>query len=902
MMMTTCPREEDLVLFLKSELDQDSITLIAGHVDTCDQCQRTLDQLSSIDSFDHELTTVSDSSEGENDVLNHLLKRLVSDQSRGSKAKVQSASSWSIDFPGDPTFDAPLGMLGDYAVKERIADGGHGAVYRAHDVRLNREVAIKVLRHCSDESRARFQREARAAAALKNEHIVTVYGSGDRSDFPPYLVMEFVRGESLWTRLKERGPLSAVEAATLVRQAAIGAACAHEQGLVHRDIKPSNVLIDAVSGIAKLTDFGLVRDESSDSLLTVENAIAGTPAYMSPEQITNPSLVDGLSDVYSLGVMLYELLTGVVPFRGVLRMTLMQVVHDDATPPRVYNDTVPQDLQTICLKAMAKEPERRYRDAISFAADLKNWLDGESIEARPVTRFEKAVRWSRRNPLTASLAVGVLSLLVLLTSGSLYVANRFGIDAENARVNASLSQAQRDAMINTLSRLVFQFQETFEREDLDLDAIQRSSLQIALDGLQRIDLREQFDADVEYHIAAGHRKMGEIYDRDLGRDVEAKASWDRASEILNRLMPRSVERDRDAALLLLVRWDQGDLEVREGEVANAVQFFQSAIDLAQDFVDSSDSELWKTRLAVSHYKKSEAFLGLSQYSDSLNEIRLAVELAVEVGSDFFEEETAVEMIDLNLLVGNILLKQQDHEGAADYFRLVNEEAERRHANPNEELFLYPYLFLSLESLSKISEAKGDADQASSYQDSVVELHQDLLSSVETAGSDHLMSVYLIYSSVDVNYHLLDEKAMEMKYQQMRCEFLDKWVTHYPNDSLGVIERAISYQELAESTRDVGELAEAAKLLDKAIGLYRSVSPSDANSPLNAIWLLEALIEAAELQQQRLGEVRQDTLQEAVEQFEIHKAESLDEDSPTLILLKERLDQMIGATKGSAPLL
>ena len=296
--MSTCPSDNDLVLMLRNELSDEVVSKVAGHIDSCHDCQKKLDQITTGDFLSDHSTFLSQGDAEQSDVLSNLLSKLVNTPPKETDFRTRSKPSWSIDFPGSPTIDAPLGKLGVYDIVDRIADGGHGSVYRAVDTRVNREVAIKVLRQCSDESRARFQREARAAAALKDEHIVTLYESGNHIDFPPYLVMEYVRGDSLSAKLRDAGPLDPKLAAEIARDVAEGLACAHRHGLVHRDIKPSNVLIESSTGKAKITDFGLVRDESSDSLLTLENAIAGTPAYMSPEQITDPSTVDARSDIY----------------------------------------------------------------------------------------------------------------------------------------------------------------------------------------------------------------------------------------------------------------------------------------------------------------------------------------------------------------------------------------------------------------------------------------------------------------------------------------------------------------------------------------------------------------------------------------------------------------------------
>lgn len=892
--MSHCPEEDQLALLLKNELSEELASRVANHIDTCERCQTTLDRITSEDAIepDPDLSSSSSSSSARSEILEDLVSRLVS-SSVQKEFKPSLQSSWSIIFPGPPSADAPLGTLGDYAVIERIADGGHGAVYRAIDRRLNREVAIKVLRHCSDESRVRFQREARAAAALKNEHIVTLYESGNYVDFPPYLVMEHVRGESLSAKLQRAGTLDPKEAAGIVMDVARGVACAHRQGLIHRDIKPSNVLMDEVSGKAKITDFGLVRDESSDSLLTVEGAIAGTPAYMSPEQITTPSMVDGRSDIYSLGVMLYELLTGVVPFRGILRMTLLQVVHDDPRPPRYYNDNVPRDLETICLKAMSKEPERRYSDCQALADDLRRWLAGESILARPVTRLEKSFQWCRRNPLMAGLTLCVVVLLILLTSGSLIVAGKLSRDAAAERLNASKAQEQRDAMIDTLGRLIFQLQEDFENDDVDYDAVQRSALGIALDGLQSINLRESLGDEVDYHTAAGYRKMGELYDRDEGREEDVNQSLERAAEIMNRSFANRRNRERDGLLLVGILWDHGDIDVSADDFEKAVEHFQWALRVAETLAaELPASASWEARVAVSHYKLAEARLGLADFDQSLEHAKQALAIANRSEESFLEEETLIDLQDMQQLLGMIELKSGNPETAKTYFESNLAEVSELLRETPDAFDLYRHLFVALEGLAQIAHDANRTEEAKTFADRIDALDEELFQSVTRNDADYLMDIFILYTDIEWDWHLAGDFECELGYTRRRCRFLEKWIEVFPRDSLARIDLAISYQGLAETMSDEGELQESARLLDSAIATYETISPSDGNSSVNSIWLLEALVEAAEVQSQLQDTARvNDLIQRAEIQIELHGQSNHDELNQRIEKLDARLQKL-----------
>jgi WD40 repeat protein len=343
-------------------------------------------------------------------------------------------STFRLDTEPSTLRDEVVGQkFGKFEVLERVGQGTFGTVHKARDPELDRTVAIKVPRAgnlMGPQDRDRFLREARSVAQLRHPSIVTVHAVGEQ-DGLPYLVSDFVEGVTLADLLSARRPTFR-EAAELVATVADALQYAHEHGVVHRDIKPSNIMIDD-DGRPCLMDFGLAKRDAGEITMTVEGTVLGTPAYMSPEQAGGEAhRVDGRSDVYSLGVVLYQLFTGELPFRGTNRMLLRQVLHDEPRNPRRFNDRLPRDLETICLKAMAKEPARRYQTAGALADDLRRWLGGQSILARPVGRVEKTWRWSRRNPLVASLLGTVAFVLVAGATASTY----FGIDATWARNRA----------------------------------------------------------------------------------------------------------------------------------------------------------------------------------------------------------------------------------------------------------------------------------------------------------------------------------------------------------------------------------------------------------------------------------------------------------------------------------
>jgi formylglycine-generating enzyme required for sulfatase activity/tRNA A-37 threonylcarbamoyl transferase component Bud32 len=480
------------------------------------------------------------------------------------------APSHTVAAPPDQTsrlFRSSPRTVAGYVLLEQIGRGGMGVVYKARQEGLNRIVAIKTIlagADAGDDDLERFRAEAEAVARLRHENIVQIYQVGTLDEGGtrvPFMALEYIDGGGLDKQIAGT-PWAPRKAAELIETLARAIHSAHQAEIVHRDLKPANVLLTA-SGTPKVTDFGLAKRLDADAGRTRSGSILGTPSYMAPEQARGDiGAIGPATDVYALGAILYELLTGRAPFKSpTVWDTVQQVIEQPPVPPTQFQGNAPRDLETICLKCLAKEPAHRYPSAAALADDVRLFLDGKAIHARPAGGMEKAWRWCRRNPWLASTAAAAVIALISGTAISSYFAVRAGDNArmaadkaQQAEANAAVADAnarqaeanaaaadenarranrlaayaarQRDLSLESFNTLLTEVQERLA-DTPAMRQIRDRLVETAVRGLDRLAEAGPVDVGADRGLADARLRLAQSFER-LGNSGAARKEYEAA--------------------------------------------------------------------------------------------------------------------------------------------------------------------------------------------------------------------------------------------------------------------------------------------------------------------------------------------------------------------------------------
>jgi eukaryotic-like serine/threonine-protein kinase len=610
---------------------------------------------------------------------------------------------------GDHDIDLPESVAG-YLILGVLGRGGMGVVYKALQPGLKRLVALKMIlagEYAGRREVTRFRSEAETVAQLQHVNIVQIYEVGEDAG-RPYFSLEFIDGVSLSKKVNGT-PLPPREAAELLLQLAHAVAYAHQKGIIHRDIKPANVLLTA-DGIPKLTDFGLAKRVQDESGQTRTGTVLGTPSYMPPEQAEGRlHEVGPRSDVYSLGAVLYDMLTGRPPFRGTTVLDTLQMVQkQEPVAPTELQPKVPRDLQTICLTCLHKEPARRYASAAALAEDLRRFLTGEPILARPAGAGERLWRWCRRNPRVAALSAALAFLLVIwaITSSALYSiaaqnerkaqenettaiqeADRAQKNEQKAIEEAARAQANAEtarsrqqnaflAMVSLGGELQKRLRSRRLSEQLGPQArlMQQQLIDVLRTKMLEIAGESESKGVRSFGTVALHQQLGDLLLK-FGQGKQALRQYEEGCKIIRKDVEEQPNNDRARANLGIMMMRLGDIALEvNGDAKAARDYYQKGWDLQNEVCvhpHDRDFPVQQKTIVLSHHALhlGRACLAMGRPAEAAKHFEEARKLRQEWALAMARNpESRGYLVEVNMWLGTAAWHREDAKALTQYFQ------------------------------------------------------------------------------------------------------------------------------------------------------------------------------------------------------------------------------------------
>ncbi len=818
--MTHCPTSRELEDYLAGEPHADAGGELDTHLQRCNRCRQVLDRLTDEPELGQWAREIAPAEGGESDGpgLARLLELGAKLSTEWELAEGRAAQPPTLEFLGPPRHAGDLGTLGPYRVLELLGHGGMGIVLRGRDEVLDRVVALKVLSpalaHGRD--RIRFVREARAAAQVRHDHVVEVHAVANPADGLPYIVMEYLAGPTLAQAIRRAGRLGPREAASAAMQVAEGLAAAHAAGLVHRDIKPSNVMLDPAKGRTKITDFGLARPAGESSDVTQQGLAVGTPAYMSPEQARGEA-VDARSDIYSLGATLYEAITGEPPFRGTPGSVLRQVIDTDPRPPRRINSALPRDLETICLKAMARDPARRYPTARDLADDLGRCLRGETILARPAGVLERTWRFARRRPVIAGLAASLAVVALIGFAGVVWQWRR----AEALRVQAEVQRAQAEHNFREARRLVDAFYtRVFTAGTFfppGLESLRREMFHDLL-GYYRDFLRQRHDdPTLQADLAEACYRVADLT-AEQGDKADAIEAF-REAESLFQAAARRDPADRGALMRQAQCLDHlARMETELGRLEAALHGHEQASDLFRKLVEAAPQDLGARRdFATSLGNVANL---RSMLHDSAG-ARRAYREVLQIHEQLVATEPAVQKFrdDLALTYNNMAFREEDPQVAVGDLRRAIELREQLLALDPTDLYRRRNVARSCQNLGVIEYDLGRHSEAIALLERCCRLLEEVvqIAPTNTTFQCDLGNAYMNQGDLLGRNGRPDESRRSGRRAR---EIFERLLTSQPRLDAARIGLTLALRNISEALSQKGQFVEAAAPIEKAVEIAR----------------------------------------------------------------------------------